>query len=87
MGTLPVIVPGRVCERRQADGKITGWKLQRWHEGHNETRHIPTPMLDRVRQGTDGYKRFMTLADEFAELRGREVLGTPDTASDSKKSP
>jgi len=87
MENLPVIVPGKLCERREASGKITGWKLQRWHDGHNETRHIPAPMLDRVREGTDGHKRFMALADEFAALRGQEVLGAPDTAGSSKKKP
>ena len=83
---IPVIVPGKVCERREAGGKITGWKLQRWHDGHNETRHIPAPLLDRVREGTEGHQRFMALANEFADLRGREVLGAPN-ATPSKKRP
>jgi hypothetical protein len=87
MENLPVIVPGKVCERREAGGKITGWKLQRWHCGHNETRHIPAPLLERVREGTEGHQRFMALADEFADLRGQEVLGTPDTVGTSKKKP
>ena len=84
---IPVIVPGKVCERREAGGKTTGWKLQRWHDGHNETRHIPAPLLDRVREGTKGHQRLMALANEFAELRGREVLGVPNAAGPSKKKP
>ena len=87
MEKIPVIVPGKVCERREAGGKITGWKLQRWHEGHNETRHIPAPLLHRVREGTAGHQRFMALANEFADLRGQEVLGVPDTAGSKKKGP
>lgn len=82
---IPVIVPGKVCERREAGGKITGWKLQRWHAGRNETRHIPAAILDRVREGTVGHQRFVALADEFAELRCREVLGEGDSAGSSKK--
>jgi hypothetical protein len=74
-----------VCERREAGGKVTGWKLQRWHAGRNETRHIPAALLARVREGTVGHQRFVALADEFAELRCREVLGATDSAAGSKK--
>lgn len=87
MEKIPVIVPGKVCERREAGGKITGWKLQRWHDGHNQTRHIPAALLDRVRAGTAGHQRFVALSEEFAELRGREVLGEADAAGSSKKKP
>ena len=87
MEKIPVIVPGKVCERREAGGRITGWKLQRWHDGRNETRHIPAAILDRVREGTVGHQRFVALADEFAELRGREVLGESVSEASSKKKP
>jgi len=86
MEKIPVIVLGKVSERREAGGKITGWKLQRWHDGRNQTRHIPAALLDRVREGTVGHQRFVALADEFAELRCREVLGETDSAGSSKKS-
>ena len=87
MGQIPLIVPGKVCERRDPSGKLRGWKLQRWHHGQNETRHIPADLLDRVREGTVGYKRFEGLADEFTELRCQEVLGAADTAGRAKKKP
>ena len=85
MEKIPVIVPGKVCERREAGGKITGWKLQRWHDGRNETRHIPAAILARVREGTVGHQRLVALADEFAELRCQDVLGESDSAGRSKK--
>lgn len=85
MEKIPVIVPGKVSERREAAGKITGWKLQRWHDGRNETRHIPAALLDRVRAGTAGHQRFLALADEFVELRCRDVLGKADAPGRSKK--
>jgi hypothetical protein len=87
MGKIPVIVPGKVCERREGGGKITGWKLQRWHDGRNETRHIPAPLLERVREGTVGHQRFVALAEEFTELRCGEVLGKAEAAGNSKKKP
>ena len=84
---IPVIVAGKVSERREPGGKVTGWKLQRWHAGHNETRHIPAAILERVREGTAGHHRFMELAEEYAELRGREVLGKADATDSLKKKP
>ena len=44
VGKIPVIVPGKLGSRRDARGHVTGWKLQRWHEGRNETRHIPAAL-------------------------------------------
>jgi len=87
MESIPVIVPGKVCARREPGGKITGWKLQRWHDGHNETRHIPAALVECVKAGTQGHQRLMDLADEFAELRAQEVLGKPNEASALKKRP
>lgn len=84
---IPVIVPGKVSVRREKGGKITGRKLQRWRDGHNETRHIPASMLDRVREGTAGYERFTALADQYAELRSEEVFGKADPAEATKKKP
>jgi hypothetical protein len=87
MEKIPVIVPGKVSPRREAGGKVNGWKLQRWHNGHNETRHIPAALVERVKDGTRGHQRLMQLASEFSELRAQEVLGKPNAASASKKRP
>ena len=72
MGQIPVIVQGKVSERRQG-GRVTGVKLQRWRNGRNETRHVPAPLAETVRQGTRGYVRFMELAQEYVEGREAEV--------------
>ena len=84
---IPVIVPGKLGQRRDARGKVTGWKLQRWHEGRNETRHIPAALVDQVKAGTEGHRRFMELVYEYAQLRGQEALGTGVEAGNSKKKP
>lgn len=84
---IPVIVPGKVSARREASGKVTGWKLQRWHDGHNQTRHISSALVERVKEGTQGHQRFVKLANEFAELRAQEVLGKPATGNALKKRP
>jgi hypothetical protein len=87
MEQIPVIVPGKMSARRGPGGKITGWKLQRWRDGHNETRHIPGPLLERVREGTTGHQRFLALVEEFVEVRSREALGEADSAAGAKKKP
>jgi hypothetical protein len=83
MGQIPVIVQGKVSERRSA-GKLTGCKLQRWRHGRNQTRHIPAALVETVRQGTAGYARFLELAQEYVEVREADALRG---STDSKKKP
>ena len=72
MGQIPVIVQGKVSERRQG-GRVTGVKLQRWRNGRNETRHVPGGLVETVREGARGHARFMALAREYVEAREAEV--------------
>ena len=73
MGQIPVIVQGKVSERRSG-GRVTGCKLQRWRHGRNETRHVPAPLVETVRQGTQGFAQFMKLAQAYVEVREAEAL-------------
>jgi len=82
MGQIPVIVQGKVSERRSG-GKVNGCKLQRWRHGRNETRHIPAPLVETVRQGTQGYAQFVKLAQQYVEARESEALR--DDSSSKKK--
>lgn len=83
MEQIPVIVQGKLSER-QSGGKVTGFKLQRWRQGRNQTRHIPAPLVETVRQGTDGYEQFLRLAEQYVEVREDEALRAPAC---SKKKP
>lgn len=83
MGAIPVIVQGKVSERRSG-GKVTGCKLQRWRHGRNQTRHVPAALVETVRQGTQGYAQFMKLAQAYVEVREADALQSED---DSKKKP
>ena len=87
VGKIPVIVPGKLGSRRDARGHVTGWKLQRWHEGRNETRHIPAALVDQVKAGTEGHRLYRKLVDEYAQLRGQEALSAVGESADSKKKP
>jgi hypothetical protein len=87
MARIPLIIPGTLCERRDGTGKISGWKLQRWHNGRNETRYIPAEHVDKVRVGTAGCDQFMTLAQQYTEAKGQEALRDLNGRVDSKKKP
>jgi hypothetical protein len=87
MARIPLIIPGTLSERRGSDGKINGWKLQRWHNGRNQTRYIPAAQVERIRQGTQGHEQFMTLAQQYVEVKGQQALSALDTPTDSKKKP
>jgi len=73
-GTHPGHHSGTLSERRDSEGKINGWKLQRWYQGHNQTRYIPAEQVEKVREGTAGRQQFMTLAQEYVDLKGQEAL-------------
>lgn len=83
MGKIPVIVQGTLSARRSGD-KVTGYKLQRWRRGRNQTRHIAAGLVDTVREGTEGYEQFMDLAQQYVEEREADALQNP---SRSKKKP
>ena len=87
MAHIPLIIPGTLCERRGSDGKVNGWKLQRWHNGRNETRYIPAEQVEKVREGTTGYEQFMGLAQQYVEAKGQQALSALNTPTDSKKKP
>jgi hypothetical protein len=73
IGRIPVIVEGKLSERRQGD-KVTGLKLQRWRNGRNQTRHISASMVETIQKGTEGYKQFSKLAQKYVEVREEEAL-------------
>jgi hypothetical protein len=87
MEAIPVIVPGKLSERRGADGKVTGHKLQHWSGGRNLTRHVPEAQVATAEQGTEGYRQFQRLTAEYAEVRGEEAFAAVGGTSASKKKP
>jgi len=85
MARIPIIIPGTLSERKDSKGKINGWKLQRWYQGHNQTRYIPAEQVEKVREGTVGHQQFMALAQEYVDLKGQEALWALNSPADSKK--
>ena len=87
MARIPVIIPGTLSQRRDSKGKLNGWKLQRWCNGHNDTRYIPAAQIEQVRQGTAGHQQFMALAQQYVAVKGQEALRALNRSPDSKKKP
>ena len=73
MEQIPVIVQGKLSERHQG-AKVTGYKLQRWRAGRNQTRHVPVNKIETVRRGTQGYEEFVSLAQQYVEAREKEAF-------------
>lgn len=42
--------------------------LQSWHNGRNRVRYVPPSQLEAVREAVEGYRAFMSLAQQYAEL-------------------
>ena len=87
MANIPVIIPGKLSQRKDSSGKVNGWKLQQWKDGHNQTRYIPAEQVERIREGNDGHRQFMALAEQYVEVKGQEALSALTGPADSKKKP
>jgi hypothetical protein len=85
MGQIPVIVQGKLSQR-YGGGNVTGHKLQRWRDGRNQTRHIAEGRVEVIRQGTQGYKEFLKLSQEYVEVREQEALQASASPDSKKKS-
>ena len=87
MARIPVIIPGKLSQRKDLSGRINGWKLQRWNNGRNQTRYVPAEQVEKVREGTLGHQQFMALAEEYVEAKGQEALSALAAPPESKKKP
>lgn len=43
------------------------YNLQVWREGRNDVRYVRPEEVREVREAIEGYRRFMTLAEQYAE--------------------
>ncbi len=85
IGQIPVIIAGTLTTRQRRRGKghsIVHHQLQRWREGCNNTRHVPSDRVPTVHAGVEGYRRVQTLIEELARLDESTALATN---GDSKK--
>ncbi len=75
MARIDCMEKGRLSEEyreRHKDGEKIRlgpyYKHQRWEDGHNVSRRVPTVEVEGLRKAVDGYHRFEELAKEYCEL-------------------
>lgn len=54
---------GKVCQMKGREH----FNHQTWHEGRNVVRYVPRNEVEELRAATDGYTRFMALAEQYAD--------------------
>jgi transposase len=59
--------------------------LQRWFGGKNLCERVPADLVEPIRKGVQGYKRFRQLADEFVDVCEQITLQTGDLPALKKK--
>lgn len=73
--------------RRMERGKICRmnnrphYNHQTWREGKNVVRYVPADQVESLQDAIDGYRRFMELAEAYAQkviLRTREEASKTD---------
>jgi hypothetical protein len=106
MGEIDLMCRGHLSEqffKSKRGGKTVRrgpyYVLQRWFRGKNLCERVQADKVEPVRQGVDGYKHFLQLADEFVEVCEQITLETgrlpavkkkrvsPPTRNDSRKPP
>lgn len=58
--------------------------LQSWEEGRNRVHYVPLAQIPAVREAVEGYRIFMDLARQYADL---VVQGTRKALSEAKSVP
>ena len=59
------------------------YKIQAREEGKNLTRYVPRDQVPATEEAIEGYKRFRTLTEQYAELKIQETRAA--LTADSKK--
>jgi hypothetical protein len=80
--SMDVLLKGKITEKHTPAGKTNGHKLQRWHQGKNQSIHVPEEKLEFYTQAVENHKCFTRLVDEYVACCEQEVL---HPVEDSKK--
>jgi hypothetical protein len=62
----------------------TYYKLQRWQDGKNVTRYVPTDEVAAVKAALDGYDQFRQLTERYAQV---VIDETRQNIASKKKTP
>ena len=64
----------------------TAYKLQAWEDGKNLSRYVPPEQATAVQEAIDGYQRYQTLTEQYAQLKVEETRAAIQAGS-KKKNP
>jgi len=65
----------------------TAYKLQAWENGKNQSRYVPPDQAEAVQEAIEGYQRYQTLTEQFAELKIQETRAAIAVGSKKKNRP
>jgi len=80
--SMDMLLKGKITEKRTATGKPNGHKLQRWHQGKNQSIHVPDEQLNLYTRAVENHVKFTHLVDEYVQRCEQEIL---HPSEDSKK--
>ena len=69
MATISCMERGKLCPMR--GGRY--YNLQSWEDGRNVVRYIPKAQEQSVREAVKGYRKFMMLAEKYADMVIRDT--------------
>lgn len=85
MASIEHMEKGRLTEEYREsfkNGKVERlgpyYKYQRWEDGRNLSRRVPTDQAQQLRNAVEGYHQFEALAKEYADITiamTREAVG------------
>jgi hypothetical protein len=78
IAAIPAMERGKLC--LHSSGRH--YKLQRWQEGRNHTRHVSADELPAVQSALEGYAQFRQWTEQYADLVIEE---TRRNIADAKK--
>ena len=67
IAAIPAMARGTLCAMRKAASGKTYYNHQTWSGGRNVVRYVPPGKVRQLRQAIAGYRKFLKLADEYAE--------------------
>lgn len=63
MASIERMERGKLCRM----GGRPHYNHQTWRDGRNVVRYVPADQTEFLKQAIDGYRQFMTLAEQFAD--------------------
>lgn len=68
IAAIPAMAKGTLCVMRKTASGKAYYNHQTWTGGRNAVRYVPPDKVRPLRKAIAGYKKFLKLADEYAEV-------------------